>query len=65
MTGVEAISNGVPVFREPNVKNARKTLTIIIAILMLMLFGIGTFVDLMESGRLRRTSLVIKVFYRN
>jgi amino acid transporter len=41
MTGVEAISNGVPVFREPNVKNARKTLTIIIAILMLMLLGIA------------------------
>jgi amino acid transporter len=41
MTGVEAISNGVPVFRELNVKNARKTLTIIIAILMLMLLGIA------------------------
>ena len=41
MTGVEAISNGVPVFREPKVKNARKTLTIIIAILMLMLLGIA------------------------
>jgi amino acid transporter len=40
MTGIEAISNGVTVFREPNVKNARKTLTIIIAILMLMLLGI-------------------------
>jgi len=41
MTGVEAISNGVPVFREPKVKNARKSLTVIIAILMLMLLGIA------------------------
>lgn len=41
MTGVEAVSNGVPVFRDPNVKNARATLTIIIAILMFMLAGIA------------------------
>jgi hypothetical protein len=41
MTGVEAVSNGVPVFREPNVKNARATLTTIIAILIVMLAGIA------------------------
>jgi amino acid transporter len=41
MTGVEAVSNGVPVFRDPGVKNARATLTIIIAILMLLLAGIA------------------------
>src|SRR5262249_6278463 len=27
MTGVEAVSNGVPAFREPSVRNARRTLT--------------------------------------
>ena len=41
MTGVEAVSNGVPVFHEPSVKNARATLTIIITILMLLLAGIA------------------------
>jgi amino acid transporter len=41
MTGVEAVSNGVMAFREPRTKLARGTLTIIIAILMLMLAGIG------------------------
>jgi amino acid transporter len=41
MTGVEAVSNGVQVFREPRVKNARATLTIIIAILILLLAGIA------------------------
>lgn len=41
MTGVEAVSNGVQAFREPRVKNARTTLTIIIAILMLLLAGIA------------------------
>jgi amino acid transporter len=41
MTGVEAVSNGVRAFREPAVKNARITLTIIIAILMVLLLGIA------------------------
>ena len=41
MTGVEAVSNGVQAFREPVVKTAQRTLTVIIAILMLMLAGIG------------------------
>ena len=41
MTGVEAVSNGVMAFREPTDKYARLTLTIIIAILTVMLGGIG------------------------
>jgi amino acid transporter len=41
MTGVEAVSNGVMAFREPTDKYARLTLTIIIAILMVMLSGIA------------------------
>jgi amino acid transporter len=41
MTGVEAVSNGVQAFREPVVANARKTLTIIIAILIVLLAGIA------------------------
>jgi amino acid transporter len=41
MTGVEAVSNGVMAFREPSDKCARRTLTIVIAILILMLGGIA------------------------
>jgi amino acid transporter len=41
MTGVEAVSNGVPAFRQPRAKNAQATLTIIIAILILLLVGIA------------------------
>lgn len=41
MTGVEAVSNGVRAFREPGVKNARTTLTIIILILTILLLGIA------------------------
>ena len=41
MTGVEAVSNGVMAFREPAAKEARKTLTITIGILIVMLAGIA------------------------
>ncbi|NTU84366.1 MAG: APC family permease [Chloroflexales bacterium] len=41
MTGVEAVSNGVTAFRAPTTRNARRTLTAIIAILALLLAGIA------------------------
>ena len=41
MTGVEAVSNGVMAFGEPRVKRAQRTLSIIIGILMVLLFGIA------------------------
>jgi amino acid transporter len=39
MTGVEAVSNGVMAFGEPRTKNAQRTLTVIIGILIVLLFG--------------------------
>src|SRR5277367_102950 len=39
MTGVEAVSNGVMAFREPRAKNAQRALTVIIATLIVLLFG--------------------------
>ena len=41
LTGVEAVSNGVRAFRDPTVKYARRTLSIVIAALALMLVGIA------------------------
>lgn len=41
MTGVEAVSNGVPLFAEPRVKRAEWTLTIIVATLGVLLAGIA------------------------
>jgi amino acid transporter len=41
MTGVEAVSNGVPLFKEPVVTMARRTLAAIIACLALLLAGIA------------------------
>ncbi|HLZ91435.1 MAG TPA: APC family permease [Candidatus Acidoferrum sp.] len=41
ITGVEAVSNGVKAFREPGVKNAQRTLTVIIFLLAVLLAGIS------------------------
>ena len=44
LTGVEAVSNGVKAFREPAVKNAQRTLTVIIFLLAVLLAGISLLV---------------------
>src|SRR6202048_3765234 len=41
LTGVEAVSNGVKAFRDPTVKNAQRTLTVIIFLLAVLLAGIS------------------------
>jgi amino acid transporter len=41
MTGVEAISNGIPAFEPPEADNAAKTLLIVAAILLTMFLGIS------------------------
>jgi amino acid transporter len=46
LTGVEAVSNGVKAFREPTVKNAQRTLTVIIFLLAVLLAGISYLVKI-------------------
>jgi len=41
MTGVEAVSNGTTAFREPRAKNANRTLTAIIFMLIVLLYGLS------------------------
>jgi hypothetical protein len=41
LTGVEAVSNGVKAFRKPTIRNAQRTLTVIIFLLAVMLAGIS------------------------
>jgi amino acid transporter len=41
MTGVEAVSNGVRAFRDPTIRNAQRTLTVIIGLLIVLLAGIA------------------------
>ena len=50
MTGVEAVSNGVMAFREPTTKNARRALTVIIVLLVLLLAGIALLCRLYHIG---------------
>jgi hypothetical protein len=45
MTGVEAVSNGVRAFKEPAVNTARRTLTVIVAILIFLLLGVAYLVS--------------------
>jgi amino acid transporter len=44
LTGIEAVSNGVKAFREPGVKSAQRTLTVIIFVLAVLLAGISCLV---------------------
>jgi len=46
ITGVEAVSNGVKAFRESSVKNAQRTLTVIIFLLAVLLAGISYLVKI-------------------
>ena len=50
MTGVEAVSNGVPLFQEPTVPNAQRTLTVIVAILSLFLLGVAYLCSVYHIG---------------
>jgi amino acid transporter len=50
MTGVEAVSNGVNAFRDPTQKNAKRTLSIIIVLLMAFLAGIALLCHAYEIG---------------
>jgi amino acid transporter len=41
LTGVEAVSNAVPIFRRPSIVVARRTLTVIVALLAFLLLGVA------------------------
>jgi amino acid transporter len=56
MTGVEAVSNGVAAFREPTQANAKRTLTIIIALLIVFLAGIALLCRAYDIGATDPTS---------
>jgi amino acid transporter len=56
MTGVEAVSNGVAAFREPTQVNAKRTLTIIIVLLIVFLAGIALLCRAYDIGATDPTS---------
>ena len=54
MTGVEAISNGVPAFKKPEWKNARSTLMVMGTCLGIMFLGISLLASRCKRCRARR-----------
>jgi amino acid transporter len=50
LTGVEAVSNAVPVFRQPAVVHARRTLALIMVILVVLLAGIALLCRALDIG---------------
>jgi len=50
LTGVEAIANGVPTFREPRVVHAKRAETLLGIILALMLLGLALLVNRFQCG---------------
>lgn len=55
MTGVEAVSNGVTAFKEPQVPRARRALSIIVAALALLLAGIAVLARAYGIGAMDQT----------
>ncbi|SCB58493.1 Amino acid transporter [Rhizobium aethiopicum] len=55
MTGVEAVSNGMGSFRQPVMRNAYITLTVIVVILGLLLGGIAAIATVFEIGAMDQT----------
>jgi amino acid transporter len=68
LTGIEAISNGVPVFQRPEARNARKTLTVM-AILMGCLFvgsiGLTQFLGVIAGPNETILSALARTLYGN
>lgn len=69
LTGVEAISNGVPVFRKPSDKNASQTLAILGGLLAFLFFGITLLANKLhvdpagiEHGRTVTSQIASRVF---
>lgn len=50
MTGVEAVSNGVPLFKDPAPKNAERSLALIVALLAVLLAGVGFLAKVYHLG---------------
>lgn len=54
-TGIEAVSNAVPLFRKPTVLNAQRTLTVMMLILGLFLLGISQLCPAYHIGAMNET----------
>lgn len=61
LTGVEAISNGIPIFRKPEADNAGKTLIAMVALLMTMFLGVTFLAHWLNLVPVEHESLVSQI----
>jgi len=61
LTGVEAISNGIPAFKPPESTNAGKALVIMIAILSTMFMGISVLANAIQAAPLHAETVLSQV----
>jgi hypothetical protein len=61
MTGVEAISNGIPAFEPPEADNAAKTLLIMAAILLTMFLGISVLASALHVAPHEQETVVSQI----
>lgn len=58
LTGIEAVSDAVPVFKEPKAKNARATLMLMVLILAVLFFGTSYLVYVHELTHIPGVTLI-------
>jgi len=61
LTGVEAISNGIPVFQKPTAENAGKTLIAMVALLTTMFLGVTLLAHWLGLGPAEHQSLMSQI----
>ena len=61
MTGVEAISNGIPAFRKPEAVNAGKTLVVMAVLLVTMFLGISFLASSLETVPVESETVVSQI----
>ncbi len=61
LTGIEAISNGIPAFHKPEAENAGKTLLAMVGLLLTMFLGITVLADLSGVAPSERQTVVSQV----
>ena len=64
LTGVEAISNGIPIFRKPEADNAGKTLVVMVTLLAMMFLGATVLAHCLNLAPVEHESLISQIGHR-
>jgi amino acid transporter len=64
MTGIEVISNAVPVFKPPEAENARRTLSVMVGLLVVMFVGV-VIVAHLDGGETGRQTILSQIAHHS